>query len=494
MELIELKLRDAAEVCRLREAEQQKRVAEAISPQLFTLMGADSEDASFRRITSPATLRDLNPLMHERMQAVCFYLAVTTPFGKRIIRVMVDYIVGEGFKAIAEDRAVQEVIERFWKNPVNKMDENIEALAQELLTFGEICLPVAVNPVDGFVRVGYIDPQEVEAVEYALMETGASQEITIPVAVKLKQRIGESEGRRLEIVRTEEDANAAAFGQLRGDCFYFAINKPKAASRGISEIFNLADWIDVFDSMVFDFADRVRILNSYLLQYVVKGGDAKAVKEMEEKVTKSPPRTGSVLTTNDQIEIRPISPDLKGADMSAAAQMVKLYGLGGAGLPAWFFADPVDANRATAQEMQGPTGKMLTNKQNVMKRIVTAIIAFVLDQAVAHGVLPGGTDLTWKLQVPDLSVRDIAQTATSLQTVANAAGMAEDRGWIRAETAARVFHTLLTQVGVEVDADEFEQARQEKQDRQAQDVNALNPQANLADALKKLPPATGVTQ
>jgi hypothetical protein len=38
--------------------------------------------------------------------------------------------------------------------------------------FGELCIPVAVNPVDGFVRLGHKDPQDIDAVEYGLITTG----------------------------------------------------------------------------------------------------------------------------------------------------------------------------------------------------------------------------------------------------------------------------------------------------------------------------------
>lgn len=494
MELTLLNLKDAAQICRLRDEQKIASAKEAVAPELFSLLAGDGEDAKFRRITSPATMRDLNPIMHLRMQQVCFYLFMTTPFGKRIIRVIVDYIVGEGFKAVAEDPALQEVIDDFWQDPVNNIDEALDNYAVELLVFGELCLPVAVNPVDGSVRLGYVDPQEIESVEFALMQTAVSQEVTVPIAVRLRKRVGENEGRRLEIIHVDEDVNSATFGELKGDCFYFAINKVKAASRGISEIFSLADWIDVFDNLVFDFADRVRLLNSFVWHYVVKGADDTAVQKIRDKVTKSPPRQGGVEVTNDQISIEARTPDLKGADMSQAARVVKLYGMGGAGLPAWFFADPVDANRATAEEMAGPTGKMLTSRQNIFKRMVTTILDYVIEQARAHGVLSETTNLAWKLQVPDLRVKDIQTAATALQTVANASALAEDRGWIRAETAARGFHTVLTQIGLDIDPGEFDLAQQEKTDRDAMQTDAMNPQKNLADALKNLPPATQVTQ
>jgi hypothetical protein len=494
MALIELKLRDAAEICRLKEAEKQMRASEAISPELFSLTSGDAENPAFRRITSPATLRDLNPVMHQRMQQVCFFLFMTTPFGKRIIRVIVDYIVGEGFKAIAEDPALQDVINGFWQDPYNNLDEALDNYAAELLVFGELCLPVAVNPVDGSVRLGYIDPQEIDSVEFGLMQTASSQEITVPVAVNLRQRVGESKGRRLTIIRRDEDANSAAFGQLTGDCFYFAINKCKSASRGISELFSLADWIDVFDGMVFDFADRIRLLNSFVWHYIIKGGDAKAVEDFKNRVTKSPPRQGGVEVTNEMVTIEAHTPDLRGTDMSMTERVVKNYGLGGAGLPPWFFGDAGNTNRATADEMAGPTGKMLTSRQNAVKRLVTTILDYAIEHARAHSVLPQGGDSSWKLQVPDLRVKDMAAAATALQTVANASGLGEDRGWIRAETAARAFHTVLTQIGVDVGTDEFDKAQAEKAAREANQQNSLLPQSKLADALKRAAPATGVVQ
>jgi hypothetical protein len=487
-------MREARQAEALRQADASALTKEAISPELFALTAGDSEDPRFRRITSPSVARDLNPLMQLRMQQVCFYLSVTTPFGKRIVRVMVDYVVGEGFKAVAEDPDVQQLVDRFWNDPANKMDENIESLCQELLVFGELCIPVAVNPVDGFVKLGYIDPQEIEYVEFATMQTQLSDEITMPAAVRLRQRIGEAEGRRLRIIQRDDDPQSPTFGKLTGDCFYFAINKAKAASRGISELFSLADWIDVFDQMVFDFADRVRFLNSFVWHYVVKGATEEQVEALKKKVVKSPPRQGGVQVTNDQVDIEARTPDLKGADMSEAARVVKLYGMGGAGLPAWFFADPVDANRATAEEMAGPTGKMLTNKQNAMKRVVSAIVDFVIDQAKQHGVIAESADARWTLQVPDLSVKDIAASATALQTITTSVAQAEDRGYIRGVTAARAVHALLTQVGVDVDQDEYDMAQKERQERDANQQDALNPQKNLADALQQAQKQTDMVQ
>ena len=494
-------VRAARKAAKLPKGDVLAKTKQAMGPNLFSLASGDPEDAKFRRISQNGWLRDLNPLMQQRMQQVCYYLAATTPFGKRIVEILTTYAVGEGFTVTCEDPNVQAVVDKYWDDSVNNLDENTKQVSNELAIFGELCEPVAVNPVDGFVRQGYVDPQEVDWVEFGAIQTGPAAEqvapntsgvadatfemVTIPVKVHLKKRATEPQARVLNVIRLDEDPESPTWGQLTGDCFFTAINRAKGGSRGISELFSLADWIDVFDNMVFDFADKVRFLNAWVYHYVVKGADEKALDEFRRKVTKSPPRQGGIQVTNENVEINPITPDFKGSDMSESARMVKLYGMGGAGLPAWFFADPIDANRSTAQEMQGPTGKKLTEWQNNVKRNLRMKIDFVIAQAIAKGTIRQGANTKYTLNVPDLSVTDYGTAATAMQNATNALAIMEDRQWITTVTAARAAHIMLTQIGVEIDdtVAEVEKAKQEKQDRAANDANNLDPQANLAKAL-----------
>lgn len=473
----------------LKSRSQRMQVKEMVAPNLFTLGAVDPENPSFRRITSPNVIRDLNPLMQERMQQVAYYLSVTTPFGKRIIEIITSYAVGDGFGFTAQDRRTHEVIDRFWNDKINDLDDNLEQWARELNIFGELLLPVSVNPVDGFVRVGYIDPQSIDTVEYGMMKTAGAAEISVPVAVRLRQQIGEREGRRLKIIRLDEDVHSETYGHLSGDCFYLPINKVKGASRGISELFALSDWIDVFDQMVFDFADKTRFLNAFVWHYILNGADEKEVEAFRQRVVKSPPRQGGVQVTNDAVTIEARTPALHGADMSSASEVVKKYGLGGAGLPAWFFADPIDANRSTAAEMGGPTGKKLKSKQREVKKLVGWLLDFVVDQAQAHGVLREGKPQDYQIVVPDMGLRDIETGARSMQQIAAALVIAEEEGWLQPETAARAFHIAIGHIGVEVEDDEYQKAQMARLQKQAHQIDALNPQQALADALRQLPKA-----
>jgi hypothetical protein len=377
-------------------------------------------------------------------------------------------------------------VDRFWDDEVNNMEQTVQELCSELTTFGEFCCPVVINPVDGFVRLGYIDPMQIDVIEYGKMQSpGGDQEVSFPVAVRLRKEVGVPDQKRLNIIRTQEDANSPEYGYLSGDTFYFAINKAKSASRGISELFSLADWIDVFDQMIFDFADKVRFLNSYVWQYTLNGADQKTVEKYQKSVTDNPPRQGGVIVTNDKITVEAKTPDFKGADMAAGAEMVKKYGLGGAGLPDWFFGDSGSGNRSTAQEMQGPTGKKLLTRQNHEVNCIKRITTFVLQQAKLHGTLGQNVNTAHTIEVPELLVRDLTAASNVLVDAAESAALAEDRGWVRGETAARMFHVLMGNLGIVIDDSkaEYEAAQEELETKKANSQDSLFPQQNLATAL-----------
>lgn len=468
---------------------EDRITAEAVAPQLFTLTTGDGEDPGFRRITSLATLRDLNPLMHDRMLQVCYFLAVTTPFGKRIVEILSDYTLGKGVRVTAKDPRVQDVIDAFWNDEVNDMDANIESWCNEQTIFGELCIPIAVNPISGAVRVGYIDPMNIDTIQFAEMATAdGTASINVPFAVRLRREVGEVLQKAMLIIRRVEDLEMETYGRLDGECFYWALNKAKSASRGFSELFALADWIDLFDQMIFDYGDKVRFLNSFVWHYIIEGADAKLVAEFKDKVTKDPPKQGGVMVTNERVKIQAQTPDFKGQDMAEGASMVKKYGLGGAGMSNFLFGDGDDTNRAAALEMNAPFVKKIQKRQNLLSRCIKAVLDFVLDCAQRAGVLPAGIDLSYSIEFPEIAVKDLQKGAQTLTGVATAMQVGTQEGWVTVATAARAFHTILAEIGVDIEdsQEEYQAAQQEKNDRAAKQQNDLFPQAALAKALKGL--------
>ena len=187
--------------------------------------------------------------------------------------------------------------------------------------------------MDGFVRLGSVDPSDIEAVEFGTLITpDRLKPISLPVSVKLVN-LPAMEGARLRIAQT-----IPALVQTRsydGDCFYFAMNQAKSATRGISELFSLADWVDIFDQTVFDFLDKVHFLNSFVWDYTLKGADDAKVADYVKYLRKNPPKQGGFQVHNDQVEMQTLTPDFKGSDMGEVVKMAKAYGPGSKSLPPW---------------------------------------------------------------------------------------------------------------------------------------------------------------
>lgn len=457
---------------------------EAAAPVLF-----QSQDSQgFRRISSVTSGRDLMPASQDRMQQVSYYLYVTNPQAHRIIEIGVDFVVGEGFTVEAEDPAVQEEIDAFWTDPVNGLDLAIREYTRELATFGELCLAVASNPVNGRTRVGYIDPAYIETVEYSTLEALPGIAVTVPQTVVLRMQAGEKAGRRLTVVHRDEDPYSATFGQLVGDCLYFAINKARAGTRGISDLFALADWIDGYDQMLFALMNQIDALSRFIWDVTLKGMTEPQIVEWLSKHG-TPPKSGSVRAHNENATWKAESPSLNASDKTEGARVIKNMALGGAGIPEHWFAEGGNTNRATALEQGEPTLKMLTSRQLLVKAILSLLVELVVDRKIAVGVLKPAVDRKFQVKAPDLSPKDQAKITTALGTAMQALAFAQQAHAVDRKTIARFLVMMAQPLGIELKVDEIlAAAAQEEADQALVDYTRNPPPPPPPDSAIPHPP------
>ena len=434
---------------------------EAASPAL--LFGQDPDGyrpiGPYRGLGGTLSGRDLNPPLHARMQQVAYYLYLVNPLAHRIVEYTKNYVVGDGVTVAAEDPAVAAVLERFWQDPINRMDLTLPELVKELTIFGEQCWLAAVNPVNGRVRLGYLDPAEIHAVEWGEIElpllpssaegAGGSTAISIPVAVWRRPASGETEPRRFRIVRLDEDPDSATFGRLTGECFYFAINKARSASRGVSDLFAIGDYLDGYDKMLFGLIDRVGFANAFIWDVLLKGATEEQIQEWLKD--QRPPRPGSVRAHNEQVEWKAVSPTLNAQDFNEAARTIKNMNLAGAGFPEHWFAEGGNANRATAMEMGEPTLKTLLERQGYVAFMIRQVIEFAMDQAIASGTLAETVSRRFQVQMPEMSLRDMVKAAQALSQVGTVVVELRRAQLIDAETAQKLVASTALQLGVEMD-------------------------------------------
>jgi hypothetical protein len=445
------------------QAEADTRVREALS---VGLTRADQQlmEQGFRRLTqdSKYAARDLTPLAQDRMLALAYWLWESNPLAQWLVEVVVDFVWGEGGNVTATDPKVREVVQGFWQDPVNQLELRMDTFVRELGLQGELCLPVFVNDVDGHVRLGYVDPAEIDEIQTD------PNNILVPWTVVLKATAAGTRRRYLKVVRLDERRGSPGFGSLMpalpnetdlisgrlydGSCLLFQVNKVSNARRGRSDLLALIDWLDGYDDMLFSQMERAQLLDSFFWDAEVQGATEEELQGFLQKNAKI--RRGMVRAHNEKVKWSAIAPDLKAADKDTLARMLRGHLLGSRSLPEHYYGLGGDVNLATAKEMGLPTQKRMTRRQKVVRFMLQDVARFAVHQAIRHGRLAKDVDQTLAVTLPEISMRDTTAITTALTSLTVALVQAEQQGWIRKETATKLFALVSSQLGLEIKAEE----------------------------------------
>ncbi|MGB9639989.1 MAG: hypothetical protein ACPL4H_03705, partial [Anaerolineales bacterium] len=71
------------------------------------------------------------------------------PLAYRFIAITTDYVVGEGVTISSREPAVQDFITRFWHHPLNRLDQRLETMCDELSRAGDLFVLLFRNGQDG---------------------------------------------------------------------------------------------------------------------------------------------------------------------------------------------------------------------------------------------------------------------------------------------------------------------------------------------------------
>jgi hypothetical protein len=435
-------------------SERERRsldVARRISEAYPMVGGAGGEDSMWRSLTASSD-RDLNQLTQRRMQDIAFYLYDSNPMAKRIVEIIRDFVVGDGFTYSAEDKSVEEVIDEFWNDPDNNLDSEIDVNVLEESIFGELCLPVWVNPANGHVKLGYIDPKCILKV----VKDPSNPKITKSVIWKKPSGTVEHESM---VINTDRSIKSKSYAMLNGDCFYFTINKVSSASRGRSDLLCLADWLDGYDQFLFARLERAFLLNNFIWDIKCEGMNKEELQSFVNTITA--PRAGSIRAHNEKITWSAVSPQLESNDASGEARLFKNQILGGAGYPEHWFAEGSTTTRATALEMGLPTLKKLKSRQRKTKFELIRMVNFVIDQAILHGRLKKDVNRDFRIIPSPIVSRDNKGTAEAINGLVDGLTKAKAAGWVDDKKAKVILNAILSQVGVDMEVDkEIEETKE----------------------------------
>jgi hypothetical protein len=446
------------------------------------------------RVATRGGLREYD-IAPDRAQNVAWDIWQMNPLARRALQIKRDYILGRGLQFKAKDGTAQPIVDRFLR--INKLHRRLTGFVLELFLFGEQCYPAFVRASDGQVRLGYIDPAQIEEVilhpenvleEWAVVvrqqtaprswETAKNKRVyrivreaeTGPLAGKL---ITAEQAAEHDLLESWEVAMLQEFGltEYTGSCFYESVNGVSSGSRGYSDLLQVADWLDTHDETLFACGEREQVANYFNWDVTMTGGDPEQVAKRAMELVKNPPRKGAVNVHNENEIWQFNFPDVKTVASSEVAKAIMTFILGGLGLPQHWYGFGDETNRATAQAQGDPTWRTLQHDQDDEKDSLERKARFVLDQAKIAGMLREEVSSEVEAVMPEMITRDIVALAAALSNLETALMAAEQQGHISHEQACELFAKVAKELGVEIDPEETAEQVQQQQVNAGQTAN-----------------------
>lgn len=442
------------------------------------------------------TIRDLEGVPHGQVLDTVWKLYLSSPLAKRIVTMKRDHIVGNGVRPTCNDIDLQDILNEVWER--EEMERFCSEMGVQLPLFGEQCLTVFVRKSDGRVSIGYIDPVEIEAV--VLHPDNARRRVAVvrklDTATRVYRIVRESEAvQRGNVMREPKHPDKLVTWQQQGemeawerdilaqhgrtqydgDCLYAAFNAMSNQSRGISDLVQVADWIDQADETAFALADREQFAGYFSWDVTLKGADGKKVKQRKKDIGGRPPRKGMVNVHNDSEEWQFVAPDLKQQGSIATWRMLLGLILGGIGYPVHWYGFGDEGNRATATVQADPTTKTLEHDQGIIKQFFLGVCRFVADQAAIAGEWKGEDELTLDVALPPITKKALGDAARLLPSVTQSLISGGEAELLSHETAQRAYQRAMGEFGVDYDLEEErERIKGEKRGRELEDGFVVN--------------------
>ncbi len=442
------------------------RPESAASAYNFAGASIDPDDHLYRKLTE-RSVNDLPSYKHDQMLAVAAHLDRANPVAGRILGLITDFVFAEGIQMQTRNQHVADIITAHWDDWINDWNKNGPQIFRLLLRDGEVLLPAGVNPVNGFVRWGQLMSRQIKTVHTH------PNDWRVVTEVEMRTNPGEPDDIRHGIVLdpTTGRLGTMADGESEPKPVLLLRRGNVDGIRGISFLYSLADFLQYLDRAAFSEVERLELLRAFIWDVTVENATPDQIRELARDPQFATPPPGSVRMHNKAATWAAVTPKLETKEaVDLLKFLLNTLVLGSAGIPEHWFGSGGDVNRAVGTVMNEPTVKMLSQMQRSFASYLNVIIRFVLDQAIIHGALPELVEVEdsdgnptgemadprdlFEIVFPDMDTTDIQQSAEALKNVTESLAIAEARGWITPRTLRRVYASVVSMFGPDVDGDE----------------------------------------
>lgn len=371
-----------------------------------------------------------------RAYSVASYRA--NPMARAIVDTYSSFCVGDsGMTLQVIDPSVRPYAEDFWFDPKAPIDRLSELMFRDHLLMGESAFEMMVGETTGVTRWSPIDPTRITGVE---LQDGNP---LWPASIHIRNPAGDP----LQKTVVQYDDLA---GRSHGDVMWWTSWKALLTdTRGYPFLGPVLDWLDTYDQILSNLADRTALARYLVWDVTVEGDDAAIKAYIDGRGGLHAPKSGALEVHNKGVEWKPQTAQSGAFEDTQTASAFLTQVAAGSGLAKTYLAEPEHANRATSVTMAEPVRRRMGGVQNMWLANMTMFCRFNIDQAVAAGMLPatisipgeGGTTRevptahAVSVTGPEIASSDAQVTAGVLLNLAQAIQIFEANGILTAEAA-----------------------------------------------------------
>jgi hypothetical protein len=291
------------------------------------------------------------------------------PLAKSIVDITTDFALGDGISISSNHQRMNRFIERFWNHPLNRIDQRLQSMSDELSRAGDLFIVLFRNPQDGMSYVRFVTKDQIVQIDTA--------ENDWETEVAYHQVTDDPLNPRVWLSPYHPDAAEADAIML-----HYAVNRPIGASFGEGDLDSIIPWLLRYSRML---EDRVRLhwaVRSFL--WFVTVPTHLVEKRQSEYAT--PPESGSIIVKDDGEEWDVKSPSLQATDARHDLQAVR-HMIDASGYPPHWRGEGGDANLATATAMQLRPERHLRRRQNYLVYVLQDIVyqAYMREAMITRG-------------------------------------------------------------------------------------------------------------
>jgi hypothetical protein len=289
------------------------------------------------------------------------------PMAKAIVDITTDFVLGDGILLSSPVSSYRDFIDRFWNHPLNRVDQRLQSMSDELSRAGDLFVALFLNEQDGMSYMRFVTKEEIVEIETA--ENDWETEIAY------HQRIDSAGETKVWLSPSHPEARESEVIML-----HYAVNRPIGAGYGEGDLDTVIPWLLRYSRML---EDRVRLnwaIRSFLWFVTVPTH----LVEAKQSQYARPPEAGSIVVKDDGEDWEVKSPNLRAADARHDLQAVR-HMIDAVGYPPHWRGEPGDANLATANAMQLRPERHLRRRQNHLVFVLQDLIYHSYKRAHAAG-------------------------------------------------------------------------------------------------------------